>query len=178
MIKKYLSSFIFLILKFNSYLPFHFLRIFILNTFFRSNINYKSGLYYGVEIRHPWKLKIEQSSVIGHNCLLDARKGLVVGKNVNISSEVMIWTLHHDYNDMYFKAIGNSVEIGDYVWVCSRAIILPGIKIGKGAVIASGAVVTKDVGEYCIMAGVPAKEIGKRSNDLQYDLYKDINPII
>jgi acetyltransferase-like isoleucine patch superfamily enzyme len=178
MIKKYLSSFIFLLLKFNSYLPFHFVRIIILNTFFGSKINYKAGLYYGVEIRHPWKLKIGQSSIIGHHTLLDARKGLIIGKNVNISSDVMIWTLHHDYNDRYFKAIGSSVEIDDFAWICSRAIILPGVKIGRGAVIASGAVVTKNVGEYCIMAGIPAKEIGKRTKDLQYDLYYDINPII
>lgn len=178
MIKKFLSSLIFLFLKVISYLPFHFLRIGLLNTFFRSKISYSSGLYYGVEIRHPWKLTIHKSSVIGHHVMLDARKGLIIGENVNISSEVMIWTLHHDYNDKDFKAIGESVVISDYVWICSRAIILPGVKIGKGAVVASGAVVTKDISEFTIVGGVPAKEIGKRSKNLVYNLSHDINPII
>lgn len=178
MIRKYLSSIVFIILKLNSYLPFHFLRIFILNKLFNSRIKYTSGLYYGVEVRHPWKLYIDDSSIIGHHVLLDARRGLTIGKNVNISSEVMIWTLHHDYNDRYFKAIGESVEIEDYVWICSRAIILPGVKIGKGAVVASGAVVTKNVEEFTIVGGIPAKKIGERCRDLIYNLSSDINPII
>jgi acetyltransferase-like isoleucine patch superfamily enzyme len=178
MIKKFLSSFLFIILKINSYFPFHFIRIGFLNLIFRSNIKWTVGLYYGVEIRHPWKLKIGDSSVIGHGVTLDARKGLIIGSNVNISSDVMIWTLHHDYNDMFFKAIGETVIIDDYVWICSRAIILPGVKIGKGAVIASGAVVTKDVKEFTIVGGVPAKIIGLRNKDLKYDLKNDINPII
>ena len=176
--KKLLSSLVFLILKFISYLPFHFIRIGILNTFFNSKIKRTVGLYYGVEIRHPWKLLIDESSIIGHHVLLDARKGLIIGKNVNISSDVIIWTLQHDYNDRNFKAIGECVEIGDYVWICSRAIILPGVKIGKGAVIASGAVVTKNVEPFSIVGGVPARKIGIRSSDLIYNLYDDINPII
>jgi acetyltransferase-like isoleucine patch superfamily enzyme len=178
MIRKYLSSLIFLILKINSYLPFHFLRIGILNILFKSKISYTSGLYYGVEIRHPWKLRIGNSSVVGHHVMLDARKGLDIGENVNISSEVMIWTLHHDYNDKYFGAIGDKVVIEDYAWICSRAIILPGVNIGKGAVVASGAVVTKNVEAYSIVGGIPAKKIGERNKDLDYNLSKDINPII
>lgn len=178
MIKKFLSSFLFILLKINSYLPFHLLRISILNLLFNSNIKFTAGLYYGVEVRHPWKLVIGDSSIIGHHVMLDARKGLIIGKNVNISSEVMIWTLHHDYNDKHFCAVGDSVEIGDYVWICSRAIILPGVKIGKGAVVASGAVVTKNVEEFTIVGGVPAKVIGKRSRELSYNLTNDINPII
>ena len=176
--KKLLSSLFFLAQKFVSFLPFHIVRIFLTNTFFRSKISYKAGLYYGVEIRHPWKLSIGPSSVIGHNVTLDARKGLTIGKNVNISSEAMIWTLHHDYNSAHFSAIGGETVIDDYVWICSRSIILPGVHIGRGAVVAAGAVVHKDVAEYSVVGGVPAKHIANRNKDLSYDLYHDINPII
>ena len=62
-----------------------------------------------------------------------------------------------------FKARTDKVEIGDYVFVGPRAIILPGIKIGKGAVVAAGAVVTKDVPDFSIVGGVPAKIIGERN---------------
>ncbi len=86
-----------------------------------------------------------------------------------IAYEAIIWTLNHDYNDINFCGKGAPVEIGEYVWICSRSIILPGIKIGKGAVVASGAIVTKDVPDYAIVGGVPAKVIGHREeNDYQY----------
>lgn len=176
--RKLLSSLIFIAQKIVSYLPFHILRIIILNRFFFAKINYNVGIYYGVEIRHPWKLRIGKSSIIGHNTLLDARKGLFIGQNVNISSEAMIWTLHHDYNSPTFEAIGDSVIINDYVWICSRAIILPGVTIGQGAVIAAGSVVTKNVKPYSIVGGVPATIIGERKHNQSYDLSHDINPII
>ena len=94
--------------------------------------------------------------------------GLYIGENVNISSDVKFYTLQHDYNSSDFKAVGAQVIVEDYVWVSVRAIILPGVTIGKGAVIAAGAVVTKDVEPYSIMGGIPAKKIGERNKELNY----------
>lgn len=94
--------------------------------------------------------------------MLDARKGLRIEEGCVIASHVLIWTLHHDYNSDDFHVIGASVTLGAYSWICSRSIILPGVTVGKGAVIASGAVVTKDVPPYAIVGGVPAKIIGYR----------------
>ena len=79
-----------------------------------------------------------------------------------IATGAFIWTLHHDYNDVNFKSVGAPVTIGHHSWICSRAIILPGVNIGEYAVVASGAVVTKDVPPYAIVGGVPAKIIGHR----------------
>ncbi len=58
--------------------------------------------------------------------------------------------------------------IDDYVWIGIGVIVLQGVHIAKGAVVCAGAVVTKDVGEYEIVAGVPAKKIGERNKDLDY----------
>ena len=125
--------------------------------------------YPGFTIRNPKGLVIEEGVCIGPKCLLDARKGLTIRRNAVIAYEAIIWSLNHDYNDIYFKGKGAPTEIGEYVWICSRSIILPGIKIGKGAVVASGAVVTKDVPNFAIVGGVPAKVIGYREeNDYQY----------
>jgi acetyltransferase-like isoleucine patch superfamily enzyme len=160
-----------------SRLPFHTFRIWLLRML-KANIGNNVGLYRGFEVRRPSKLSIGNSTVIGHGALLDARMGLTIGNNVNLSNEVMIWTLHHDYNDTGFAAVGSPVVIEDYVWLCSRAIILPGVTIGKGAVVAAGAVVARDVLPYTVVGGVPAKKIADRNRDLTYDLAEAILPII
>lgn len=124
----------------------------------------KVSMFARFEMRNPSGLNIGDGSSIGPRVSLDARKGLTIGKNVTIASEVMIWSLHHDYNDLNFKTIGGEVVIEDYAWICSRAIILPGVHIGKGAVIASGSVVIKDVLPFTVVGGVPAKQISTREN--------------
>lgn len=133
------------------------------------NINGKAIFFEGYHIRNPKGITIEDGVSIGPKVLLDGRKGLHIGKSAVIAYEAIIWTLNHDYNDIHFCGKGAPVVIGEYAWICSRAIVLPGIKIGKGAVVASGAIVTKDVPDYAIVAGIPAKVIGHRENkDYQY----------
>lgn len=124
------------------------------------------SLYAGFHIRNPKGLFIDVGCSIGPKVLLDARKGLKIGKSVVIAYEAIIWTLHHDYNDVNFKTIGAPVVIEDYAWICSRTIILPGVTIGKGAVVAAGAVVANDVPPYAIVGGVPAKIIGYREEKI------------
>lgn len=119
-------------------------------------------IYDGFHIRNPRGIIIESGVSIGPNVLLDGRRGLSLGKGTVIAYGAVIWTLHHDYNDDNFCGKGATVEIGDHAWICSRAIILPGVKIGKAAIIASGAIVTKDVPPYSIVGGIPAKIIGHR----------------
>lgn len=121
--------------------------------------------YQGFHIRSPKKIIIGEGCSIGPKVLLDGRKGLTIGKNVTIAYEAIIWTLNHDYNDVHFCGKGAPVTIHDYAWICSRSIILPGITIGEGAVVASGAIVTKDVPPYAVVAGVPAKVIGQREQN-------------
>lgn len=174
---KVIGSFLFIVCLIISLLPFHTLRIFLLKVM-GAKIGSKVALYRGFEVRSPWKLRIGPNTLIGHKSSLDARKGLIIGSNVNFSNEVMIWTLHHDYNDSEFAEIGGPVIIEDYVWICSRAIILPGVTIGKGAVVAAGAVVTKDVEPFTVVGGVPAKVIAKRNQNLTYNLGGGIVPII
>lgn len=175
--QKLIGSFIYMICGVIGYLPFHTLRIFCLRML-KAKVGKRTGIYRGFEVRRPRLLTIGNGSVIGHGALLDARCGLTIGDNVNLSNEVMIWTLHHDYNDSGFAQTGAPVFIGNYAWICSRAVILPGVTIGEGAVVAAGAVVTKDVTPYTVVGGVPAKAIAKRNEHLNYDLGDAILPII
>ena len=176
-LNKFKGACIYIVCGSISLLPFHSIRIFLLRLL-KAKIGNKVGLYRGFEVRRPSKLQIGNSTIIGHGALLDARMGLTIGNNVNLSNEVMIWTLHHDYNSPDFAQIGKPVIIEDYVWICSRAIILPGVIIGKGAVVAACAVVSRDVEPYTVVGGVPAKPIAKRNTNLNYDLGDAIIPII
>lgn len=124
--------------------------------------------YQGFHIRSPHNISIDSGTSIGPRVLLDGRMGLHIGKSVTIAYEAIIWTLNHDYNDIHFVGKGAPVYIDDFAWICCRSIILPGIQIGRGAIVASGAVVTKDVPPFAIVAGIPAKVIGHR-DEKQYD---------
>lgn len=142
-------------------IPSKHLRRFFLNCYDQVHIDNTALLYGGM---YWWKgpLEIGSGCNIGFKCHLDCRRGIKIGSNVTIASEVMFWSLHHDYNDIHFGIKGGEITIGDYCWICSRAIILPGVKIGQGAVVAAGAVVCKDVEPWTIVGGVPAKKIGRR----------------
>jgi acetyltransferase-like isoleucine patch superfamily enzyme len=132
----------------------------------------KVAMFGGFEIRNPSGISIGDGCSVGPRVVLDGRKGLEIKKNVTIASETIIWTLHHDYNDVNFKTVGDKVVIEEYVWICSRTVILPGVTIGRGAVVATGSVVTKDVAPFAIVGGIPAKQIGTREEkDYRYVPY-------
>jgi len=115
-------------------------------------------------------ISIGAHTIVNQWCVLDGRGGLRIGNNVSISPGVWLLTDGHDMNDPFFPETLAPIEIGDYAWLGSRALVLPGITIGEGAVVAAGAVVTKDVCPYSVVGGVPARPIGTRSKNLRYQL--------
>lgn len=148
--------------------PCHFFRKFFYRLF-GMEIGPKSTIHMMARIYDPRHITIGEGTLIGEKATLDGRKqlpnsqgGLEIGNHVDIASEVMIWTSQHDIHSEDMKPIEAKVTIGDYVFIGPRTIILPGVTVGKGAIIAAGSVVTKDVKPGTIVAGTPAKEIGKR----------------
>jgi maltose O-acetyltransferase len=111
-------------------------------------------------------ITIGRRSVINQQCCLDGRGGLVIGDNVDISPGVWILTDGHNMHDPQFRETLAPVKISNHAWIGSRAMILPGVTVGEGAVVAAGAVVTRDVEPYAVVAGVPARQIGSRSQCL------------
>jgi len=152
------------------YIPFHWLRnFFIRNTVYSFGKN--TSFLMGVEFRKGKNISIGNNSIINKKVLLDGRGGkLIIGNNVDIAQETNIWTLEHDVHDDHHKDSGADVVIEDYVWIASRVTILPGVRIGRGAVIASCALVNKDVPPLAIVGGVPAKVLGTRKSKLEYVL--------
>ena len=129
-----------------------------------------NSVHRGCRFYRPTGVRISTHTVINRDVLLDGRMGLVIGANVSISEGVAIFTLEHAPNNPTFETQGAPVHIGDRVFVGARAILLPRVAIGEGAVVAAGAVVTHDVEPFAIVAGVPARPIGQRRQDLTYTL--------
>jgi acetyltransferase-like isoleucine patch superfamily enzyme len=119
---------------------------------------------------------IGSHTVINRECVLDGRGGLRIGDNVSISSGVWLLTSEHNVQSPTFDQTYAPVVIEDYAWLGSRATVLPGVSVGRGAVVAAGSVVTCDVEPYSVVAGVPARAVGVRSHDLRYR--QDYRPVL
>ena len=131
----------------------------------------RSSVQLGCKFLNPRNVSIGERNVINFGCLFDGRRfAITTGTDVSIGPEASILTLGHDPQSASFADRGGDVVIGDRAWIGYRAIILPGITIGEGAVVGAGAVVTKDVAPHTIVAGNPAREIGRRETNLDYSL--------
>jgi putative colanic acid biosynthesis acetyltransferase WcaF len=124
----------------------------------------------GTEVFHPHRLELGQRTIVGRHCLLDARGGIRLGRDVNVSSYTRFMTAKHVIDDPDFGATYDPVVVGDRVWIALGATILGGVEIGEGAVIAAGAVVTRDVAPFMVVGGVPAAPLRERARDLHYRL--------
>jgi acetyltransferase-like isoleucine patch superfamily enzyme len=145
-------------------IPFHVIRLFLYRRAFRVGMG--SSILMKATIR-GFRITIGEGCVINAGAVLDGRgAALILGDFVDVAPYVKIWTLDHDPNSSDHAARGRPVTVGDYVWLSSGATILPGVSLGKGAVVAAGAVVTKDVAPWMIVAGIPARAIGERQKNL------------
>lgn len=125
-----------------------------------SNINIEKGAIFDKTV------EIGDNSGIGINCKLYGK--VIIGDNVMMGPEVFIYTGNHNFSDISrpMNQQGFSEEkpvvIGDDVWIGSRVTILPGVIIGNGVVIGASSIVTKDIEDYAIVAGNPAKKVKSR----------------
>lgn len=151
----------------------HHIRNFFYRYVYQIDMKKNAVIYSDCEMRNPSELNIGKGSVIGNGAILDARAGITIGNNVVLASNVSIWTLQHDYRDPEFRCLPEHygpVTINDRAWIGPNVVILHDVVIGEGAVVAAGAVVTKDVPPFTLVGGVPAKAIGKRPTNLTYEL--------
>lgn len=159
-----------MVLRWVGHIPFHTCRKF----FYKlagMKIGRGSVIHMWANFFQPKNIKIGEGSIIGDRVFLDGRAKLTIGNHVDIASNVLIYNSEHDIEAEDFSAREEPVEIDDYVFIGPRVIILPGVKIGKGAIVAAGAVVSKNVPNFAIAGGVPAKTIGERKNkNLKYKL--------
>ena len=164
----FLKGFRLLLATLTGFLPSHSLRNLLYRYFFRIQIGTGSTIHWQCRFFAPEGIHIGHNTLVGNNAFLDGRCGLTIGSRVVTASEVAIYTLQHDIDDPHFAHIGAPVVVEDYVYIGPRAIILPGVHIGEGAVVAAGSVVTKDVDAYTLVGGIPARFIRNRARNLEY----------
>ena len=124
-------------------------------------------------------VNVEHGAILNHRCTIGDNSGIGIdchlygavhiGNDVLMGPECQFWTTghRHDRTDIPIGRQGKTEEepitVGDDVWICSRVIVLPGVRIGAHSIIAAGAVVTRDVPEYAVVGGNPATVISYRN---------------
>jgi len=156
-----------------SHIPSHHLRKLFYRTVMGFEIGSSSYIFMDAWFDARGGFVIGNNSLINQKVRLDTRGGIVIGNNVSISADVQILTADHDIMSRTFEGRTDSVLIGDFVFIGTRAMILKGVSLGKGSVICAGAVVTKNVEDFSVVAGVPAREIYKRTTELDYIINYD-----
>jgi len=115
-------------------------------------------------------LEVGDNTYIGPRCILGAGGGITIGSNVTIGSAVDILAENHQFADadVLINEQGvtrKGIAIEDDVWIGNRVIVLDGVRVGQGAVLGAGAVVTRDVPPYTVVVGNPARDVGKRTSN-------------
>ncbi len=153
------------------FFPNYVVRNFLFRTLLRNNIGYKSSLHRGLEVYCISGIAIGDECTINKYVDLDGRGSIKIGNRVSISAYTKILSASHDPVSDKFEYQMKPVMIGNYVWIGTGALVLPGITLGEGCVVASGSVVTRSVNPFDIVAGNPARKIGERNRVLNYSPY-------
>ena len=118
----------------------------------------------GLRVKYPWLLRIGDRSWVGEDAWIDNLGLVTLGSDVCISQGAYLCTGNHDWSDPAFSLVVRPVTLLDGSWVGARALIAPGVTLGRGAVAAAGAVVSRDIPPFEVHAGNPACFV--RSRDL------------
>jgi acetyltransferase-like isoleucine patch superfamily enzyme len=152
------------------HVPSSRLRIFFYKNFLKIKVAYSNSFQMGCYIYNSDGIfEIGTNTIINRNCVLDRRGGLIIGQNVNIGPNTQIYTAYHDINDKNFCNLFGGVEVKDYAVLMTSSMVMPGVVVGKGSIAYPNTVLTKSTEDYGIYAGSPAKLIGYRSSDLDYN---------
>ena len=110
----------------------------------------------------PWNLVCEDAVGVGDDAEIYNPERLTIGSHAVISQGAYLCGATHLYNEPSFRLVSYPMTIGAYAWVCARATVSPGVHVGDGAVLALGAIATKDLEPFGVYAGVPARKVKER----------------
>jgi putative colanic acid biosynthesis acetyltransferase WcaF len=126
------------------------------------------AIFRGTTLLGVQDIRIGDRCAIGWRCVLDGRGGLTIADDVVLASDCQVLTADHDPKSPTFDVRLAPVTIESRAWLATRCVVLKGVTIGYGAVVAAGAVALRDVPALTIVGGVPARRIGDRPPDIDY----------
>jgi putative colanic acid biosynthesis acetyltransferase WcaF len=150
-------------------LPGHWLRLAWLRAL-GARVGRGTIVFRGTTVLGARHLVLGERVQVGFRVVLDARGGLTVADDVLLSSDSQLLTANHNLASDDFERRVAPIAIGDHAWVATRAIVLAGVTIGRGGVVAAGGVATRHVPPLTIVGGVPARQLGERTGGLEYRL--------
>lgn len=110
----------------------------------------------------PWRLTMGEHSCLSERVDCYNAAEITIGAQAVVSQDAFLCTASHDIGSPIMELTTAPIVIGAQAWVCARAVVLPGVRVGDGAVVAAAAVVTKDVSPWAIVGGNPARVLGRR----------------
>jgi putative colanic acid biosynthesis acetyltransferase WcaF len=141
--------------------PFHAWRAFLLRCF-GAQMGKHCHVYARARIWAPWNLVCADHATIADEAVIYNPQLVQLGSHAIVSQQAYLCCATHDYEDPKFPLVAFPISIGSYAWVCARATVQAGVSVGDGAVLALGAVATKDLQPWTVYGGVPARKIKGR----------------
>jgi putative colanic acid biosynthesis acetyltransferase WcaF len=132
---------------------------------FGAKIGKNCHVYPDVKIWAPWRLEMDDVACIAGGAEIYNPAGIKIGHHATISQAAYLCGATHDVHHPAFTYIAKPIVLGSYAWVAARAIVLPGVTLGEGAVLGAGAVAARSLAPWSIHAGNPAKLIGYRKHE-------------
>ncbi len=126
---------------------------------FGATVGHDVHIYPSATIYLPWCFEIGDRSAVGDGVHIYNLGRVSIGERTTISHRAHLCAGTHDYLDSSFALIRSEIVIGDDAWVCSDAFVGPGVSVGRGAVVAARAVAVKDVDDWSVVAGNPARHV-------------------
>jgi len=141
--------------------PLHAWRAFLLRCF-GARLGANSRISPGCRLWAPWNLQCEDVVAIASGAEIYNPWPVSIGSHATLSQHAYLCAASHDIDDPSFPMVGRPIVIGRHAWICARATVLPGVTVGDGAVLALGAIATRDLEPWSVYGGKPAKFIRQR----------------
>jgi putative colanic acid biosynthesis acetyltransferase WcaF len=141
--------------------PLHGWRCFVLRLF-GARLGTKNFIYPSARIWAPWLLETEDVVTISRDVSVYNVGGLKIGSHAIVSEGAFLCGATHDFQDESFRLVSRPIVIGAYAWICARAVVLPGVVCGEGAVLGAAAVAAKSLEPWTVYAGNRAVRVGAR----------------
>ena len=149
-----------------TFFPVHSIRLFYLRNFMNIPIGKNSFIHMGCIFYE--NVVIGNNTVVGRSCRLLGN--ITVKNNVSITAESYLISSSHYKDSPVFESFTKPILIEDYAWIGARSMVMPGVIIGKGAILGANSIAVNNIPSYAIYGGNPAKMIGKRLNNQEYIL--------